>query len=126
MHAHSGSIWDLDFLPSSAAQGADCFVTCGADSTVRLWGLPPHENSKNTLADDEAARKPAPFKDLRAMAVCADPHVAGGAADGAHALRREALLDCGSASGYIITRPARGRISTSTAPFGILSCSPLI
>ena len=85
MHAHSGSIWDLDFLPSSAAQGADCFVTCGADSTVRLWGLPPHENSKNTLADDEAARKPAPFKDLRAMAVCADPHVAGGAADGAHA-----------------------------------------
>jgi WD40 repeat protein len=85
MHAHSGSIWDLDFLPSSAAHGADLFVTCGADSTVRLWGLPPHETNQNAPAEDEAAKKDAPFKDLRAMAVCVDPHVAGGAADGAQA-----------------------------------------
>ena len=76
MHAHSGSIWDLDFLPSSAAQRAglpaDSFVTCGADSTIRVWGLaPPHDTGKAVLAD-EGGKKLAPFKDLRAMTSCVD------------------------------------------------------
>jgi WD40 repeat protein len=78
MHAHSGSIWDLDFLPSPAAQRAglppDSFVTCGSDSTIRIWGLAPRDGSKHetTAEGGEGSKRPVPFKDLRAMVVCSE------------------------------------------------------
>jgi WD40 repeat protein len=82
MHAHSGSIWDLDFVPPDAAERAglpiDSFVTCGSDSTIRIWGLAPQDANKQPAADPlNPTKKPAPFKDLRAMAVCTDGGILG-------------------------------------------------
>ena len=75
MHAHSGSIWDLDFVPPDAAERAglpaDSFVTCGSDSTIRIWGLAPQDSNKQAAIDSSnPGKRAAPPKDLRAMAVC--------------------------------------------------------
>ena len=76
MHAHSGSIWDLDFLPAAAALRAglpaDSFVTCGSDSTIRVWGLAPQDANRQPEMGQDGMQKPAPSRDLRAMAMCTD------------------------------------------------------
>mmetsp|Transcript_292 Transcript_292/g.762 ORF Transcript_292/g.762 Transcript_292/m.762 type:complete len:1762 (+) Transcript_292:199-5484(+) len=65
LHAHSASVWDIEFASEEACAAAgvpsgSSFFSCSSDGTLRLWSLPPP-------AEDAQQMAMAPARDLRAV-----------------------------------------------------------